>query len=66
MMPKLDPTQLADWQIAEAAEPYLRPAADIASELGILPDEFIPYGRLLAKIDASAVQRRLGATTHRA
>jgi len=66
MMPKLDPTQLADWQIAEAAEPYLRPAADIASELGILPDEFIPYGRLLAKIDASAVQRRLGASTHRA
>ncbi|MDD4017040.1 MAG: formate--tetrahydrofolate ligase [Kiritimatiellae bacterium] len=66
MMPKLDPRQLADWQIAEAAEPYLRPAADIAAELGILPDEFIPYGRLLAKIDASAVQRRLGTGTHRA
>ena len=65
-MLKLDPTQLADWQIAEAAEPHLRPAADIAAELGLLPDEIIPYGRLLAKVDASAVQRRLGASTHRA
>ncbi len=65
-MPKLDPRQISDWQIAEATEPYLRPAADIAAELGILPDEFIPYGRLLAKLDAPAVQRRLGSTTHRA
>jgi len=65
-MLKLDPTRLADWQIAEAAEPHLRPAADIAAELGLLPDEIIPYGRLLAKVDASAVQRRLGASPHRA
>ena len=66
MMQKLDPTRLADWEIAEAAEPDLRPISDIAAELGLLPDEIIPYGRLLAKIDASAVQRRLGAATHRA
>ena len=61
-----DPTKLADWEIAEAAEPHLRPAADIAAELGLLPSEIIPYGKLLAKIDASAVQRRLCASTHRA
>ena len=61
-----DPTKLADWEIAEAAEPHLRPAADIAAELGLLSSEIIPYGKLLAKIDASAVQRRLCASTHRA
>ena len=63
---KLDPVKLADWEIAEAAEPFLRPITDIASELGILPDEIIPYGKLLAKIDASAVHARLGGRTHRA
>ncbi|HNX34150.1 MAG TPA: formate--tetrahydrofolate ligase [Kiritimatiellia bacterium] len=66
MTPQPDPTKLADWEIAEAAEPHLRPAADIAAELGLLPSEIIPYGKLLAKIDASAVQRRLCASTHRA
>ena len=63
---KLDPTQLADWEIAEAVEPNLRPAADLAAELGLLPDEIIPYGRLLAKIDATAVHARLGDPPRRA
>ncbi|MDD4440450.1 MAG: formate--tetrahydrofolate ligase, partial [Kiritimatiellae bacterium] len=63
---KLDPTQLADWEIAEAVEPTLRPAADLAAELGLLPDEIIPYGRLLAKIDATAVHARLGDPPRRA
>lgn len=66
MMPKLDPTQLADWEIAEAAEPFLRPITDIAADLGLLPEELIPYGRLLAKVDAAAVQRRLESSRHRA
>ena len=63
---KLDPTQLADWEIAEAVEPTLRPAAELAAELGLLPDEIIPYGRLLAKIDATAVHARLGDPPRRA
>ena len=66
MSQKLDPTKLADWEIAEAAESNLRPVADIASDLGLLPDEVISYGKWLAKIDASAVQRRLCSSTHRA
>ena len=66
MMPKLDPVKLADWEIAEAAEPHLRPITDVAADLGLLPDEIIPYGRLLAKIDASAVHKRLGARDCRA
>jgi formate--tetrahydrofolate ligase len=66
MMLKLDPVKLADWEIAEAAEPFLRPITSVASDLGLLPDEVIPYGKLLAKIDAAAVQSRLGNQPRRA
>ncbi|MDD4102227.1 MAG: formate--tetrahydrofolate ligase, partial [Kiritimatiellae bacterium] len=63
---RLDPLQLADWQIAEQAEPLLRPVSEIAADLGLLPDELIPYGRLIAKIDAAAVNARLGNPAKRA
>ncbi len=65
-MMRFDPLQLADWQIAEQAEPLLRPVTDIASDLGLLPEELIPYGRLVAKIDAQAVHARLGEPAKRA
>jgi formate--tetrahydrofolate ligase len=65
-MIKLDPTKLADWQIAEAAEPHLRMISDIGKELGLTEDELIPYGRVIAKIDAAALMARLGKSTHRA
>lgn len=55
---KLDPTQMKDWQIAEAAEAEMRPIAEIAQALGVLPDELIPYGRAYGKIDARAVLAR--------
>ena len=56
---KLDPTQLKDWQIAEAAEKGLRPIADVAAELGILPSELAAYGRLYGKVDAASALRRI-------
>ncbi len=56
----LDPTKLKDWQIAEAAEEGLRPVTAIASDLGILPDELMAYGRLYGKIDAASILSRLG------
>lgn len=62
----VDPTKMADWEIAEAADASLRPAADLAAELGLRQDEWMPYGRVLAKIDAAAVHRRLGGDAHRA
>lgn len=61
-MEKLDPVKMKDWQIAEAAEVNLRSAGDLASELGLLEDEWEPYGRVLAKIDVSKVLARLGGT----
>jgi formate--tetrahydrofolate ligase len=66
MMPNFDPVKLADWEIAEAAEPFLQPVSEIGAALGLLPDELIPYGRLLAKVDAAAVLARLGPRTRRA
>ncbi len=57
---KLDPTKMKDWQIAEAAEENLKPAAELARELGLEESEWTPYGRVLAKIDATRALRRLG------
>lgn len=56
----LDPTKLKDWQIAEAAEATLRPARELAEELGLKEDEWDPYGRHLAKIDVTKVLKRVG------
>ena len=57
---KLDPTKMKDWQIAEAAEATLRPAKDLAAELGLRDDEWDPYGRVLAKVDVAKVLARVG------
>ena len=58
---KLDPTKMKDWQIAEAAEANLRPAAALAQELGIHDDEWDAYGKYLAKVDVTKVLKRVGA-----
>ena len=58
---KLDPTKMKDWQIAEAAEATLRPAADLATELGLQDGEWDAYGKFLAKIDVTKVLKRVGA-----
>ena len=57
---KLDPVNMKDWQIAEAAEANLRTAAALAAELGLREEEWEPYGRYLAKIDVTKVLSRLG------
>ncbi|MCK5801617.1 MAG: formate--tetrahydrofolate ligase, partial [Lentisphaeria bacterium] len=59
MADALDPTTMADWQIAEAAEKSIRPIAAIAGDLGLRPDELIPMGRNLAKVDQAAVLARI-------
>ena len=45
-----------DIEIAQAAK--LRPIGDVAAELGLGPDEFLPYGRHNAKITAEAISKR--------
>jgi formate--tetrahydrofolate ligase len=46
----------SDIAIAQAAE--LRPIADVAGEVGLGPDEILPYGRYKAKISAEAIAKR--------
>ncbi|MHC4883051.1 MAG: formate--tetrahydrofolate ligase [Planctomycetota bacterium] len=50
---------MEDWQIAEAAEENMKSVSQLTEELGILPDEVIPMGRQLAKIDYNMVLNRL-------
>jgi len=54
-----DPTQNPDWKIAEAAEAWMKTPQQLADELGILPEELIPMGRQLAKIDQKMILKRL-------
>ncbi|MFA6816324.1 MAG: formate--tetrahydrofolate ligase [Lentisphaeria bacterium] len=56
---KLDPRQLADWQIAEAAEYHMKSPEKLAHDLGIFSEELIPAGRQLAKVDQKKVLKRL-------
>lgn len=56
---KLDPTKMKDWQIALEAEKTMKPITQLAQEIGINPDELIPIGRQLAKIDYQKVLQRL-------
>jgi formate--tetrahydrofolate ligase len=46
----------SDIAIAQAAK--LRPIQDVAAEIGLGPDDILPYGRYKAKISAEAVARK--------
>jgi formate--tetrahydrofolate ligase len=46
----------SDIAIAQAAK--LRPIADVAAELGLGPEEILPYGRYKAKITPDAIAKR--------
>ncbi len=50
------PTVPSDIAIAQAAR--LRPIAEVAAEVGLGPDEILPYGRYKAKISAEAIAKR--------
>ena len=56
---KLDPTKLKDWQIAEAAEAFMKPLQQLADEAGLADGELIPMGRQLGKVDYTRVLERL-------
>src|SRR5262249_46364948 len=46
----------SDIEIAQAAK--MRPIAEVAAEIGLGPDEILPYGRFKAKIAPEAIARR--------
>jgi formate--tetrahydrofolate ligase len=55
----LDPTKLADWQIAEAVEQDMKSVFQLAEEMGLEKEELIPMGHTLGKIDFMRVLARL-------
>jgi formate--tetrahydrofolate ligase len=60
-MTTLDPTRMKDWQIAEAAEAGMKPITRVAADLGILPDELMPYGHHIGKVNHLRVLERLAS-----
>ena len=56
---KLDPTQMQDWEIAEAAEADMKPFTTIARDLGLEENELIPMGKRLGKVDFNVAMERL-------
>ncbi|MEJ2069705.1 MAG: formate--tetrahydrofolate ligase [Syntrophobacterales bacterium] len=58
MMAKYDPTKQEDWQIGELAEEELDFNRQ-CDKIGILPEERIPMGRKIGRVDYMAVKERL-------
>jgi formate--tetrahydrofolate ligase len=56
---KLDPTKLADWEIAEAAEENMKSFTELAKELNLQENELIPMGKRLGKVDFIKIMERL-------
>ena len=56
---KMDPTELADWQIAELAEKKINSIEHIAHKLCLHEDEIIPKGKYVAKVDYCKVWQRI-------
>ena len=59
----LDPTQMEDWQIAEAAEETMKPFVELGRETGLEEHELIPHGKWLGKVDYRSVLDRLGGAS---
>lgn len=55
----LDPTKMADWQIAEEAEKTMKTVYQQRDELGLLEEELLPHGHYVAKVDYRKVLNRL-------
>jgi formate--tetrahydrofolate ligase len=58
-MAKLDPTKMADWQIAFEAEKNMKKVQQLAEALGIKDEELIPYGHYYGKVDYRAIMERV-------
>ena len=58
-MAALDPTKMADWQIAEEAEKTMKTVYQLRDELGLKEEELLPHGHYVAKVDFRKVLERL-------
>ena len=61
-MQKINPTQMADWEIAAQAAQTMKTIHELAREFGLNEDEIIPYGHYTGKIDfLKLLQRKASA-----
>lgn len=58
-MTRLNPLEMADWQIAEAAEQNMKTIHALGAEMGLQPDELLPYGHYVGKLDGKKILNRL-------
>lgn len=56
--PVWDPVKMKDWEIAEAAESFMKPIAQVARELGLKDDELLPMGKSVGKVEYMSVLER--------
>jgi formate--tetrahydrofolate ligase len=54
----LNPTQHADWEIAEDAETRMKPITEIAINMGLKKEEILLHGHHIAKVDFKSVLKR--------
>jgi len=53
-----DATRMADWEISEAAEEYMKSIWQLQEEMGLTKDEIIPSGRI-GRLDFAGILERL-------
>ncbi|OPY77052.1 MAG: Formate--tetrahydrofolate ligase [Syntrophorhabdus sp. PtaU1.Bin153] len=53
-----DATRMADWEISEAAEEYMKSIWQLQEEMGLMKDEVIPSGRI-GRLDFAKILKRL-------
>lgn len=55
----LSPLVNPDWKIAREAEKSMKTVETLAAELGLMPEELLPYGHYMGKIEQARVLERL-------
>lgn len=58
-MKELNPLEMADWQIAEAAEANMKTIYELGDILGLEKEEVLPYGHYIGKVDGQLILNRL-------
>ncbi|MFK7946139.1 MAG: formate--tetrahydrofolate ligase [Saprospiraceae bacterium] len=58
-MKELNPLEMADWQIAEAAEANMKTIYELGDILGLEKEEVLPYGHYFGKVDGQRILNRL-------
>jgi formyltetrahydrofolate synthetase len=56
---ELNPVKMKDWEIAEAAEAWMKPFPKLARDLGLQDEELIPMAKFVGKVDYQPALERL-------